>query len=142
MKVVQEFFKVPIYNYEIELVLTDNILEYCNIQMKDERVEAPMASMYDFYGRANSKIDFLLVLDRSNVKQDVIVHEVVHIASRIMRYIGTPLIEETEEPYAYLHDYLYRIIMNRFIRMKLNLMEIQDGNSNTREEIQETVRRD
>jgi hypothetical protein len=60
-----------------------------------------------------------------------------------MRYIGCPLTEDSEEPYAYLQDYLTRVIKKRLRGMNPKLTalitESNGSNRSTTEEIQPTT---
>lgn len=65
---------------------------------------------------------FLFVTE--DVAIDILVHECVHIASRVFEATGSYINEETEELYAYLLEYIfrevYRTLTNTFkVKMKI-----------------------
>lgn len=115
-----EEIRVPIYNYKIRLVLTDDIVKYCKENQEEDLLSCPLANVYDFYGK-EYPVDFVSVFRIDELSEDIIVHETFHITARIMRYVGTPLVQETEEPYAYLQDTIYRTFRNKLAKMKIEL---------------------
>lgn len=142
MKFTIEAFKVPMYNYDISIILTDDLEVYCREQLSHEVEVCPIANVFDFRGK-DYPVDFLVVFTPKAKGEDTIAHEVFHLTARIMRYIGCPLTEETEEPYAYLQDYLTRVIKNKLLRMNGELTklitEANGSDTNTREEVSATT---
>lgn len=145
MKFVVDQLHVPMYNYNITVVLTDNIQEYCLDELGQEMVTCPVANLYDFHDR-EYPVDFIVIFNPKQAQEDTVSHEAFHLTARIMRYIGCPLIEESEEPYAYLQDYLTRVIKNKLKRINKELqtkLTESNGSKNgsTTKEVQPTASR-
>lgn len=129
MRHLSEVFTARPYGYSIRLTLTDDIVAYCRETVGQELVPCPVANVFDFRSREDYPVDFEAVFRTDRMTEDSLVHETFHITARIMRYIGTPLIEETEEPYAYLQDDMFKMMKNRLLRMKPILIELINGNT-------------
>jgi len=104
-----KFKKIPLYDefkYRV-LVSPDpaGCLEYLGIK---EYNGADFTGMV-IYENGGFNLTFLLdqrrIRDR-NFAQRLVAHECFHAACKIMRLIGCPLSEASEEPYAYLLDFL------------------------------------
>lgn len=118
MRYVAKQFKVQPYGYWVEVVLTDNAKVYCKEEMYEDLIRCPCALLYDFRQHEDYPVDFRIVMRTDHLTKDTLVHETFHLTARIMRYIGTPLVEDTEEPYAYLQDYLFKVINSIIFKLK------------------------
>ncbi|RTK92544.1 MAG: hypothetical protein EKK61_03860 [Rickettsiales bacterium] len=114
---VEEIFKIPIYNFKIKLVINNNNNKY--LKTLDYHNCNEIASVID-YTDFNYNFDILSSFQIDKIKENTIAHEVFHITCIIMRYIGCKLSNNSEEAYAYLIDYLYKVIRLKLIKLKLN----------------------
>lgn len=115
---VDTIIKVPIYNTKIKIVICEDLDKYCKENAIDERGVNHEAVVYDF---VNYDRDFhFIVLFRPNVKSNTIVHECFHLTCGIMRYIGCKLSNNSEESFAYLNEYLYKVIQNIVLKNRID----------------------
>lgn len=120
MKYFEEFVKIPIYNFNIRIVCTDDLKEFCLKYLPNEEFSfLDFAFVMDYTKNEEEfKEDYLIVFDINNLKENIIVHEVFHITNRLLRVVGIPLDDSSEEVYAYLLDYLYNIVRLKTIKIK------------------------
>lgn len=138
--------KVPIYGHIVKVIVCHSINDYCkdilNLDLNDCG-----ARLFDYCNSEikDDEIDFLLLFEYETVNERLVVHECTHLTARIMRNIGCPLVDESEEPYCYLNDFLYekiRLLTIKAQETKRNTLlgEILDGTAR-REEISQTTNR-
>lgn len=60
---------------------------------------------------------FLFITDEMTI--DIVVHESVHVVSRIFEIIGAPITEDTEEFFAYYQETMFRDIL-KTLKNKFN----------------------
>lgn len=149
MAVVKDELYIPPYGYTVEVVLTDNPLQY----IEDEINVPPelhsvahqnnMAIIFDYHTKKHSH-DFVLIFDVKHLDGQVINHESFHLTARILRYVGCSLTSESEEAYCYLSDYIFARLVRKTSRMKEKLIELikkeeEDGNPDRGEKVQPTT---
>lgn len=126
---VETLITIPIYNYKINLVLCDSINDYLqlkNLLNKKEDYSTSVALLYDTEF-IEVKYNSLLLFTHKGNKENTIVHETFHLLCLIAENKGFTLSDDSEECYAYLQDYLYKIIRINLIKLK----KIKNGNSDT-----------
>ena len=107
---LEKIIKVPIYNVKIKIVICENFEEYCKKNDISEEKLDYRAVVFDF-----TKFDrdfHYIVLFQPKVNINTIVHEVFHLTVGVMNYVGNILSDSSEESFAYLNEYLFKIIYN------------------------------
>lgn len=113
---VEELIKIPIYNTKIKIVITDDIDKYAKENEIDDRgLKNYQAIVYNF---CDFDREFDLIVLFNEPKHGDIVHEVFHLTCALMRHIGCPLTNESEEAYAYLNEYIDKAIRQVIIKHK------------------------
>lgn len=129
MIVVPYKIKVPIYDYNIHLIITEDIKKYI---IDNELAELEVGKTFKAMVIKTTysleyPYDWACVLSINHLQENIIVHEVFHLVAQILRALDTPLVDETEEVYAYLIEYLYKVIRHKSIEAK----GVFNGNQNT-----------
>lgn len=135
--VSEEEIKIPIYGISILLVITQETKKYIIEAGIDEEPDTCDAHVYNTMIRDDIPYDFVTVLKPNRLKENIIAHEAFHLTAQIMRALDTPLIDETEETYAYLLDYIYKIVRHRTVLYKTKnqqLNEEENGDTSSRKE--------
>ena len=100
-------FKVPIYNFIIDVCIFDK-LEECKGLIPDEELTKP------FLGLTCSNSGGYIIVCIDSKSKSTVIHEVEHIKNEIWCNIGyTPQINN-DEPDAYLVTFLYEKIIQIF----------------------------
>lgn len=106
-----KFHKIPIYQVEVEIVLSHNVL---NAQLCPKRVkrygdfeESEQAGEVLHNGSR-----FCLILQRDSLDYNLVGHEVFHLTHRIMESVGAEIGPDCHEPYAYLCGYLMQLVVD------------------------------
>lgn len=81
---------------------------YPELGMMSHDMSLSTSGVISFVFNANSANIFLFLTD--DFKLDTLVHECVHVVSRIFNRIGSEFTEDTEEFFAYLMDFMFREI--------------------------------
>lgn len=137
MKFSEIIIKIPIYEYTVQIALTDDMDEYIEDKgfgFQDD----PRAIVFNCMNIQDCDYAFIVIFHIDRIFQGLIVHESFHLTSELLRHIGTILVPETEESYAYLQEWLYGNIRSNLIKLR---KELRNGNPDTREEVSKTVTR-
>lgn len=98
-------FKVPIYNGNIIIVITDNFSEYL------KKVDNYYSSDDDeCFGMVTTTDKHYLMLIKTSYKDDygIVAHEAIHLANRILESRGIVISTSNDEALAYLVTYIIR----------------------------------
>jgi hypothetical protein len=116
---VDTIIKIPVYNTKIRVVITDDFNKFAKLnEISEQDLSVYSAVCFNFF---KYKRDFeLIVIFKENPKYGEIVHEVFHLTCDTLRNVGCSLTEESEEAYAYLNEYLSKVIQNIVLKDKIN----------------------
>lgn len=124
-------FKIPIYNFKVKLVLTNDIADYTSKLNSRYQCPSYKAVVFDFDEDDTVNYNSLVIFTEEAIKNHTISHEAFHIACLTMRSRGIIFSLDSEEAYAYLIDYLVRVLTLNLIKLK----QIKNGNTNKSEEV-------
>jgi len=106
------------YDFDIVVVITEDekrLVKFIREKFGDpnyaEATEKDEASVY--YSENHCPILWLRYAPKTPREYGALVHEVFHVVCLIMKWASIPLNEGSEEPYAYLLDYLTTEILKR-----------------------------
>lgn len=109
--------KVPIYEVIVKVVLVDDMQLYYNsfrengIDLDDDGTgHRDACAVIDLSEYSIGHTFEFIVLKGQENNDGNIVHEVFHLTTAIMNYVGIVLCSESEEAWAYLQQYLYNKI--------------------------------
>ena len=123
--------KIPIYNFKFKLVLVDNVRDYIlENKIYDICSDGYKVLVIDLT-ESNNGYDCLVVFSEEAIKGNIIAHEAFHIAALALKTRGVQLCNESEEAYAYLIDYLYKVLALQLLKLK----QEKNGNTDTSKEI-------
>lgn len=123
--------KIPIYNFKFKLVLVEEVREYIiENKVYDYCSEWYKVLVID-YTESELDYDCLVVFSLEGIKGNILSHEAFHIACLTLKTRGVKLSDESEEAYAYLVDYLYKVLLTNLIKLK----QERYGDTNSREEV-------
>lgn len=108
---------VPIYGIKFDLILVNDIWDYHvrhNIEGDKSDVDKYGALVLQFN---NGEIRLLFRDDFYSI--GCVSHEAFHLTCTIMRAVGIPLTQQTEEAYAYLLTHLCDIIVENLMILKV-----------------------
>lgn len=114
---VETIFKIPIYNIKIKLVLCDDIDDYVEKHEIDDR---GLKCGAIFYPRLE-----LMIFTEKYIKSHYISHEAFHITCHCMNTAGNYLTDSSEEAYAYLLQYIHKVLVIKLIELK----QLKNGNT-------------
>jgi hypothetical protein len=115
-------FKVPIYKTQVRIVVCDDIAKFAKENEIDDNLGIYYAIVYEFYNYPKVPFDIVLLLP-TDFQDGTLVHEVFHITCAILRNVGVSFSNDSEEAYAYLNEYLYKVIKNYIIKNKIEKRE-------------------
>ena len=114
--------------YPLDFVLVLNATsEYLTSVFKDNYDAEVISAYYCLVGQSkfkdNDREVIVMYTSYSSLSIPVIMHEIVHVANRVFKYIGQDLDIENDETYAYLCDYVAEFIVksigfNKLIKTK------------------------
>jgi len=117
LKIISKSYK-SIFPYNLVVVykkqgnfidmVKEAILTYPELNVMSNDSVLSVSGVISFVFNSNSGNIFLFLTD--DFKMDTLVHECVHVVSRIFERIGSEFTEDTEEFFAYLMDFMFREI--------------------------------
>jgi len=116
--IFENIIKVPLFPVSIQLIVTDDAEKYCRDNVLKLIDIQERACVYDVNDFPEFPHAWILLMRNDSLQENVIVHETLHLIAQILRRFDTNLVDETEEVYAYLQEYLYKIIRQRTIEAK------------------------
>jgi hypothetical protein len=104
-------FRVPIYGVDVHVISCTDPLAVRN--REDSLYLFGGTKMKSFTALCTFHFDecYLFFHASKKVQHSIILHETFHACSRIMWSRGIPHDESTEEAYAYLHEFLYTMVV-------------------------------
>lgn len=115
----ERLIKIPIYDYKINIVYTENVSKYLDYaDLVDYNDGCYSAVVFDCSELTHLKYNCLVVFDNVSFRGSVISHEAFHITCLICNYVGIKLTDSSEEAYAYLIGYLYKILVTILLQLK------------------------
>ena len=117
--------KVEPYNYTLHIVVSDDIVESYKkrelsaIDKVTER-EQPDQHTEAFIWRHEGCVE-IYAFFKPNATPSTVAHEMLHVCGFIMRRVGVPLTDDTEEAWAYLLDNLVEkscTLLNKPVKKK------------------------
>lgn len=129
---------IPIYKVKIRIILCDNVQQYF-IDTFNLECSPCRAKLLDYLEEDDKNYDFILLLNKNDLCEEVLNHEAFHITYRTLRNAGITLSNDSEEAFAYLNDYIYILLRKRTIKWKSEQNFINNGNTNSSEEIRKTT---
>lgn len=113
--IIKKKIKIPIFFYEIMVVLTDNLQDYAKTlgYKVDENYAAFVVS-------EDSSLSFA-VFDVNELSLSILVHETVHIVNAIFKYTGIELDVNNDETQAYLTGFIFNELLNVIKKHEHNL---------------------
>lgn len=108
MKNIKKKFKLPLYEmFSVTVILCEDVALEVS-KLTNSRVDEVFSGV--FFAHNERETDLYIILDGKD--RGVIVHEVFHLVAYVMRWVGIPLIEESEEAYTYLMTYVFNRVDN------------------------------
>lgn len=86
-------------------------------------------SVHEFTNKELGLHKWLVILPKE-IHLRTLVHECIHAAFRVCEYKGITIVMDNQEPLAYLSDYLFAEILNKFY--KINYNDIDNWNPKIR----------
>lgn len=117
-KPITKTIKLPIYPINVHIVIGDKdhaiktLKKYKSLSQDLLGVNFTSAEAFTISISGHPGNILLIFHPDSYHKTEVLVHELIHISMWIFQHIGCDLNEYTEEPFAYLNDYLFTEIRN------------------------------
>lgn len=124
--------KIPIYNFRFKLVLVDNVKDYILQNKIYDYCSAWYKVLVIDFSESDFNYDCLVVFSEEGIRNSIVAHEAFHIAVLTLKTRGVKLSDDSEEAYAYLIDYLVKILEVNLIKLK----QIKNGDNSTSEQIQ------
>lgn len=116
MKDKSKRIQIPIYDVEIEVVLTSSVKDAIKDPKRVKRI-----GEYEDPGEGTLAVVlkegayFSMVFDRNSISHSLIAHEALHAVAGILHRAGIK-IKDGNEPYAYLMGYVVNIVTNQLLK--------------------------
>ena len=111
--------------------MVDNVRDYIIENKVYESCSNGYKVLIIDYTESDLEYDCLAVFSKEGIKGNIIAHEAFHIAALCLRTRGVSLSDSSEEAYAYLIDYLFKVLTLNLIKLK----QEKNGNTDTSKEV-------
>jgi hypothetical protein len=107
-------FKVEIYNAAIVFITEDTIEKCAEVFKKvtKKSIDYKNACAVTYYDEDNHTV-YMLVPDLNFLSN--LNHECIHATSYILHAVGVPISQENDEAFAYLNNFIFKKIINRYV---------------------------